>query len=603
MLIYLDNAATTKMAPEVREAMLPWLTEKFGNPSAITRPGEDAKDAVAKSRRQTAALIGAEPEEIYFTSGGTESDNWALTAVFDRMCRKGRHIITTAIEHPAILRTCEYLAQTRGAKITVLPVDKYGYVRPEDVEAAITDQTILISVMTANNEIGTIEPVREIGKIAHSHGILMHTDAVQAFGQIPVSVKELDVDLLSASGHKLNGPQGTGILYIRKGLKLGALIHGGAQERNRRAGTENVPGIVGLGAAAERAARRLPEKIRKETERRDYLIRRIREEISHVHLNGPDPCRDDDFSGKEKSDPEENKAAQEELTREDRDLLTFTREEREYFHFPEENGAQPEEEDFAEEFRDDFFSKKAPEASDDDFRKSCRESFRQEQKDVPSWEKHFLSGVNKKEEKTAAAGVSRAESYTRAMWGLDDGSGPDRSDAGNHMTEWRSGAAGKAEDTRTGAGGWTGGTAEPRKNGAVTDGNPAGRQPQETESAQPQQAAEKNQPPRLPNNVNFSFEFTEGESLVIMLDMKGIAASSGSACSSGSLSPSHVLKAVGLSDDLAQGAVRFTLSEDTTEEELDRTVDVLKTSVERLRGISTNFDAYLQGIRPSETGS
>ena len=400
-MIYLDNAATTKTAPEVADAMLPWLTEYFGNPSAVYRPGAEAKKALAESREKAAALLGAKPDEMFFTSGGSEADNWALTAVFDQLSARGKHIITTKIEHPAILRTCEYLQKYRGAEITYLDTDKDGFVDPAAVEAAITGQTILISVMTANNEIGTIEPVSEIGTIAHAHGILMHTDAVQAYGQIPLSADDLHTDLLSVSGHKFNGPKGTGFLYIRRGTQIGAFIHGGAQERNRRAGTENVAGIVGLGKAAELAAAALPEKIRRETELRDYLIRRIREKIPFCRLNGPDP----------------------------------------------------------------------------------------------------LSG-----------------------------------------------------DTR-----------------------------------------------RLPGNVNFSFEFAEGESIVIMLDMQGICASSGSACSSGSMSPSHVLKSIGLSDDLAEGALRFTLSGETTREELDQTVEALGGIIERLRAMSGNYDAFRKGLRRSET--
>ncbi|MEE8886363.1 MAG: IscS subfamily cysteine desulfurase [Eubacteriales bacterium] len=405
-MIYLDNAATTAAAPEVVQAMLPYFTEHFGNPSAVSRPGAKAKSAITKAREQAARVIGVQPDEIYFTSGGTEADNQALSAVFDAFHERGNHIITSAIEHPAILRTCAWLEKERGARVTYLSPDSEGFIRPEDVEAAITDQTILVSVMTANNEIGTIQPVSEIGKIAHNHGILMHTDAVQAFGQIPLDAEKMNVDLLSASGHKFNGPKGTGILYIRRGVQVGAFIHGGAQEHNRRAGTENVPGIVGFGVAAERALQHMPGKIRKETELRNYLISRIREEIPFVRLNGPDPVQ------------------------------------------------------------------------------------------------------------TSAAGKLR----------------------------------------------------------------------------------------RLPGNVNFSFEFAEGESVVIMLDMRGICVSSGSACSSGSLSPSHVLKAIGLSDDLAKGAVRMTLSEDTTKEELDETVSALKEIISHLRSMSTAYEACQKGLRPSETG-
>ena len=428
-MIYLDNAATTKPAPEVVSAMLPYIKEDFGNPSAVYRPGAEAKKALMESRDQVASLICAKPEEIFFTSGGSEDDNCALTAVFDQLSSRVNHIITTGIEHPAVLRTCEYLQRFRGAQVTYLDVDENGFVDPAAVEAAITDQTILISVMAANNEIGTIEPIAEIADIAHAHGILIHTDAVQAYGQIPFTVDDWHVDLLSASGHKFNGPKGTGFLYIRRGTQIGSFIHGGAQERNRRAGTENVPGIVGMGKAAELAAAGLEEKICRETELRNYLIRQIREKITCCRLNGPDP----------------------------------------------------------------------------------------------------LSGT-----------VSTRMSSLQPFDGLNH---PD-----NHPDQM------------------------------------------------PDMAR------RLPGNVNFSFEFAEGESIVIMLDMQGICASSGSACSSGSLSPSHVLKSIGLPDDLAKGAVRFTLSGETTKEELDKTVDALVGIVDRLRSMSANYAAYCRRTGNSDAG-
>ncbi|MGI6021284.1 MAG: cysteine desulfurase family protein, partial [Lachnospiraceae bacterium] len=248
--IYLDNAATTKTSQEVVDAMLPYFTENFGNASAIYEIGSRSKAAIDEARGKIAAVIGARPEEIYFTAGGSEADNWALKAAYELLKGKGNHIITTKIEHHAILHTCEYL-EKNGAEVTYLDVDEYGLVDLDELEKAITDKTILISVMTANNEIGTVEPIKEIGKIAHDHGILFHTDAVQAFGQIPINVDEENIDMLSSSAHKLNGPKGIGFLYIRKGVKIRSFVHGGAQERKRRAGTENVPGIVGYGKAAE----------------------------------------------------------------------------------------------------------------------------------------------------------------------------------------------------------------------------------------------------------------------------------------------------------------------------------------------------------------
>ena len=271
-MIYLDNAATTKTAPEVVEAMLPYFSEYYGNPSSIYAIAGKSKEAITKGREQIANVLGAKPEEIYFTAGGSESDNWALKATFEAYKNKGNHIITTKIEHHAILHTCEYLEKERGAKITYIGVDENGVVNLDELEAAITPETILISVMAANNEIGTIQPIKEIGRIAKEHNILFHTDAVQAFGQIPINVDECNIDMLSSSGHKINGPKGIGFLYIRKGVKIRSFVHGGAQERKRRAGTENVPGIVGYGVAAERAARTMAERTAKEIEVRDYLI-------------------------------------------------------------------------------------------------------------------------------------------------------------------------------------------------------------------------------------------------------------------------------------------------------------------------------------------
>lgn len=395
-MIYLDNAATTRTAPEVVEEMLPFFTEKYGNPSGVYGTGREAKEAVTKARDRIAALLGAKSDEVFFTSCGSEADNWAIVSAFEALKENGCHIITSKIEHHAVLRTCEYLERERGARITYLDVDGDGRVRPEDVEAAITPDTVLVTIMAANNEIGTVQPVREIGEMVHRHGVIFHTDAVQAFGQLPFTVDDWGIDMLSASGHKFNGPKGTGFLYIRKGTPVRAFLHGGAQEHNRRAGTENVPGIVGIGAAAKLAMDSLDEKVRQETELRDYLIREIETKIPNVRLNG-----------------------------------------------------------------------------------------------------------------------SR-------------------------------------------------------------DG-------------------------RLPNNVNFSFEFVEGESLLIMLDMKGICVSGGSACSSGSLAPSHVLKAIGLSDSLARGALRMTLSEETTKEEIDTTVAALTELVKKLRNMSPKYEGYLKGIEKSET--
>lgn len=387
-LIYLDNAATTKTAPEVVEAMLPYFSESYGNPSSVYSFASKNKDAVTEQREVIARALGAKSNEIYFTAGGTESDNWALKATAEAYASRGKHIITTKIEHHAILHTGEYL-EGRGFEVTYLDVDDKGLVRPEDVEAAIRPDTILISVMFANNEIGTIEPIKAIGEIARRHNVLFHTDAVQAFGQVPINVDELGVDMLSASGHKLNGPKGIGFLYIRKGVKIRSFIHGGAQERKRRAGTENVPGIIGLGKAVERAVATMAERSAKEIGLRDHLISRVLEEIPYCRLNG---------------DPAD----------------------------------------------------------------------------------------------------------------------------------------------------------------------------------------------RLPNNANFSFQFIEGESLLIMLDMKGICASSGSACTSGSLDPSHVLLAIGLPHEIAHGSLRLTLGEETTREDIDYVVDSLKEIVSRLREMSPLYEDFVK---------
>ncbi len=388
-MIYLDNAATTRTAPEVVEAMLPYFSELYGNPSSVYDFAGKSKEAVSNARGQIAEVLGAKKEEIYFTAGGSEADNWALKAAFEAYQEKGKHIITTKIEHHAILHTCEYLEKQRGARITYLDVDENGIVRLEDLEKAITPETILISIMFANNEIGSIQPVKEIGMIAREHGILFHTDAVQAFCQVPINVDECCIDMLSSSGHKINGPKGIGFLYIRKGVKIRSFVHGGAQERKRRAGTENVPGIVGYGEAAKRAFDSMEERTAKERELRDYLIKRITTEIPYVKLNG------------------------------------------------------------------------------------------------------------------------------------------------------------------------------------------------HTEK-------------RLPNNVNVSFRFVEGESLLLMLDSYGICGSSGSACTSGSLDPSHVLLAIGLPHEIAHGSLRLTLGEDTTREDLDYTVDKLKEIVQNLRNMSPLYEDFMK---------
>lgn len=387
-LIYLDNAATTQVYPQVLDAMLPFFTEHYGNPSAIYSFANEAKKAVDQSRSTIADLIGASSEEIYFTGGGSESDNWALVATAEAYESKGKHIITSKIEHHAILHTCEYL-EKRGYEITYIDVDEKGTIKLDELEAAIRPDTILISVMAANNEIGTIQPLKEIGAIARKHDVLFHTDAVQAFAHIPINVDEMNIDMLSASGHKIHGPKGIGIMYIRKGVKIRSFIHGGAQERRRRAGTHNVPGIVGMGKAAELAKANMDNTIKQVSELRDYLIKRVLDEIPYTRLNG-------------------------------------------------------------------------------------------------------------------------------------------------HETN------------------------------------------------------------RLPNNANFCFRFIEGESMLILLDQNGICGSSGSACTSGSLDPSHVLLAIGLPHEIAHGSLRLTLSEQTTKEDIDYTVDKLKGIIERLRSMSPLYEDFVK---------
>ena len=387
-LIYLDNAATTQVYPEVLDAMLPYFTEHYGNPSAIYSFAGESKKAVDEARANVADLINARPEDIYFTGGGSESDNWALKATAEAYESKGKHIITSKIEHHAILHTCAYLEQ-KGYEVTYLDVDEDGKISLEELEKAIRPDTILISIMSANNEIGTIQPIKEIGKIAHDHGVLFHTDAVQAFGHIPIDVEEMNIDMLSASGHKINGPKGIGVMYIRKGVKIRSFIHGGAQERKRRAGTHNVPGIVGIGTAAKLAKENMEERSAKEIALRDHLIERILKEIPYTRLNG-------------------------------------------------------------------------------------------------------------------------------------------------HRTD------------------------------------------------------------RLPNNANFCFRFIEGESMLILLDQAGICGSSGSACTSGSLDPSHVLLAIGLPHEIAHGSLRLTLSEENTMEEMDYVVDQIKEIVSYLRGMSPLYEDYMR---------
>ena len=387
-IIYLDNAATTRTSPKVVEEMLPFFSEYYGNPSSVYEFSNASKKAVAQARQVIADSLGAKPQEIYFTAGGSESDNWAIKAAAEAYQEKGRHIITSKIEHHAVLHTCRYL-ESRGFSVTSLDVDEQGVVKLEELKKAIRPDTILISIMFANNEIGTIQPVKEIAEIAREHGILFHTDAVQAYGHVPINVDAFGMDMLSASGHKINGPKGIGFLYIRTGVKIRSFVHGGAQERKRRAGTENVPGIAGLGKAAELAVNTMEERMKKETELRDYLMDRVMAEVPYTRVNGH------------------------------------------------------------------------------------------------------------------------------------------------------------------------------RKN-------------------------------RLPNNCNFAFQFIEGESLLIMLDMAGICGSSGSACTSGSLDPSHVLLAIGLPHEIAHGSLRLTLSEENTKEEMDYVVGEIKRIVERLRAMSPLYEDFIK---------
>ena len=385
-MIYMDNAATTRMHEAVAEKMLPYMTEFYGNPSSLYGFSEESRKAVRAAREIIASSLNCKPEEICFTNGGSESDNWALKGVAEHF-GKG-HIITTQIEHHAVLHTAKYL-EKRGFSVTYLPVDEAGLVNPADVEKAIRPDTILISVMFANNEIGTIEPIADIGKIARQNGILFHTDAVQAYAQIPIDLSDMPVDLLSASGHKFNGPKGTGFLFVRKGTKVENLIHGGGQERGMRAGTENVPGIVGLGEAARLAEKSLKDKMEKEARLRNHMMARIEKEIPYAFLNGP------------------------------------------------------------------------------------------------------------------------------------------------------------------------------REN-------------------------------RLPGNLNFSFRFIEGEGLLLYLDMMGVCASSGSACSAGSAGASHVLTAIGRDSLLAQGSVRLSIGSDNTLSEADEVVDILKGAVEKLREMSPLYSDFIK---------
>jgi cysteine desulfurase len=389
-LVYMDHAATTPVKPDVIEAMLPYFSEKFGNPSSLYALARDSKEAVEHARAQVAAAIGASPDEIFFTAGGSESDNWAIKGTAFANRKKGDHIITSAIEHHAVLHTCEYL-EKQGFSVTYLPVDRYGLVDPADVEAAITERTILVTVMAANNEIGTLQPIREIGRIARAHGVPFHTDAVQAVGAVKIDVKADNIDMLSLSGHKFYGPKGIGALYVRKGTRLDSLVHGGGQERQRRAGTENLPGIVGLGKAIEMATADIEGHAAHIAAMRDRLRDGILAAIPDTILNG-------------------------------------------------------------------------------------------------------------------------------------------------HPTE------------------------------------------------------------RLPNNLNVSFRYIEGESVLLMLDAHGICASTGSACSSASLEPSHVLLAIGLPHETAHGSLRLTLGDLTTDEDVDHVLEVLPKVVERLRSMSPLYAARNGGV-------
>ncbi len=389
--IYLDNAATTKISDDVLACMLPYLKDSYGNPSSVYDLGAENKDALTRARHQIAKVLSCEPSCIFFTSGGTESDNWALIGTAESQSHLGKHLITSKIEHHAVLHTCEYL-EKRGFEITYLDVDEQGFVKKETLMNALRPDTILVSIMTANNEIGTIQPMAELGEVLKDHPALFHTDAVQAFGQLPVRPENWHVDLLSASSHKFHGPKGIGFLYIRQGVDLPSFLHGGKQEKGRRAGTENVASIIGMGRAAEIAAETMEERVQKETLLRDYMISRIEKEIPFCHLNGP--------------------------------------------------------------------------------------------------RKH-----------------------------------------------------------------------------------------------------------RLANNVNFCFSFAEGETLVVLLDMEGICCSGGSACTSGQAASSHVLRAIHLDPDTARGALRFTLSESTTREEIDYTVEALKKVLLQSRRMNSSFLGFMKWNR------
>ena len=386
--IYLDNSATTPLDEHVLQDMMPFLTSEYGNPSSIYSLGRSAKAAVEKARGQVATALNAEPAEIFFTGCGTEADNWAIKGAAFANRKKGTHIISSQIEHHAVIHTLEYL-EKQGFEITYLPVDADGKISLDVLEKSIREDTILITIMTANNEVGTIEPVKEIGELARRHGVLFHTDAVQAIGSIPIDVKDMNIDLLSLSAHKFNGPKGVGALYVRKGVRIDTFLHGGAQERSRRAGTENTAGVVGLGSAIELATANLSEKAERISALRDYLIDEVLRRIPYTKLNG-------------------------------------------------------------------------------------------------------------------------------------------------HRTD------------------------------------------------------------RLPGNANFSFQFIEGESLLLHLDLKGICASSGSACTSGSLDPSHVLLALGLPHEIAHGSLRLSIGKQNTKEEIDYVLEVLPQIVDRLRQMSPLYESVGQ---------
>jgi cysteine desulfurase len=387
--IYLDNAATTAVFPEVVEAMLPWFTTQYGNPSSLYAFGQDAKAAISDARERIAAHLNAQPQDIYFTSCGTESDNWALKTTAEAYTIKGKHLITSSIEHHAISHSAEWM-EKQGFEVTYLPVDADGIIDPAELAAAIREDTVLVSIILGNNEIGTVQPIKELAAIAHERGVLFHTDAVQAVAHMPIDVEDLGVDMLSASAHKFHGPKGVGFLYIRKGVRTRSFLHGGAQERKRRAGTENVPYIIGMARALDLCMERFDERIAHELQLRDHLIDRVLAEVDHVRLNGP-----------------------------------------------------------------------------------------------------------------------------RTL--------------------------------------------------------------------------------RLPNNANFSFEFIEGESLLLTLEQKGVLGSSGSACASGSLDPSHVLLAIGLPHEIAHGSLRLTLGEETTREDIDYTVEAIKDVVNRLRQMSPLYEDFIHG--------